>query len=61
MLSAVLTNAALVAFTGTFALNETWAARGWVFFSMAGGIILYVCDEYVVFVASCDIMICDLS
>ena len=39
-LCAVLTNSALVAFTGTFALDETWASRGWVFFSMAFGIIL---------------------
>ena len=36
--AAVLCNAALVAYTGTYARDETWIARAWIFISMASGI-----------------------
>jgi hypothetical protein len=36
---AVLTNSALVAFTGTFALNTPWYGRAWIFFSMSFAIV----------------------
>jgi hypothetical protein len=39
-IAAVLSNSALVAFTGTFAIDHNWAGRGWIFFCMAFGIIL---------------------
>eukprot|EP01038_Epipyxis_sp_PR26KG_P011020 gene11020-14800_t len=39
-IAAVLCNAALVAFTGSFTLNYTWNARAWIFVIMSGGIIL---------------------
>ncbi len=37
--AAVLVNAALVAFTGTNAVNETWPARVWIFFGISAGIM----------------------
>mmetsp|Transcript_21081 Transcript_21081/g.21777 ORF Transcript_21081/g.21777 Transcript_21081/m.21777 type:complete len:758 (+) Transcript_21081:44-2317(+) len=36
---AVLTNSALIAFTGTFAINTPWYGRAWIFFSMSFAII----------------------
>lgn len=36
---AVLTNSALVAFTGTFALDSPWYGRAWIFFSMSFAIV----------------------
>lgn len=46
---AVVTNSALVAFTGTWPLNETWAARIWIFIVMAGGlfVIKWMIAEFV--------------
>jgi hypothetical protein len=38
--AAVLCNSALVAYTGTYTLNETWVVRAWIFTSMASGIFL---------------------
>lgn len=35
----VLTNAGLVAFTGTITLNYTWATRVWIFIIMSGSIL----------------------
>jgi hypothetical protein len=35
---AVVINAGLVAFTGTYAIEETWTARVWIFICMAGGV-----------------------
>jgi hypothetical protein len=37
---AVLTNAGIIAFTGSYALDETWAARVWVFVCFSGAVIL---------------------
>ena len=37
--AAVLCNSALVAYTGTYARDETWVARAWIFISMAAGIL----------------------
>lgn len=34
--AAIVINAALVAFTGSFAVDEQWPARVWIFFSMTG-------------------------
>jgi hypothetical protein len=36
---AVITNSALVAFTGTTTLNYTWATRIWIFLIMSGSIL----------------------
>lgn len=38
---AVLINAALIAFTGTWALNSPWYGRAWIFFSMSFAVIGY--------------------
>ena len=38
--AAVITNSALVAFTSTNAINETWATRVWIFIVMGSGILL---------------------
>jgi hypothetical protein len=37
----VLTNSALVAFTGTWAIDYTYSARIWIFLAMTAG-LLYV-------------------
>jgi hypothetical protein len=39
--AAVLTNSALVAFTGTWAIDYTYSARIWIFLAMTAG-LLYV-------------------
>jgi hypothetical protein len=46
---AVLTNSALVAFTGDFPINQTWSARVWIFVGMATGlfIVKWVIAEFV--------------
>lgn len=36
----VLCNSALVAFTGSNAVNYSWSARIWIFFGMSAGILL---------------------
>jgi len=38
--AAVITNSALVAFTATNAINQTWATRVWIFIVMGSGILL---------------------
>jgi anoctamin-10/anoctamin-7 len=38
--TAVLVSSGLVAFTGKFAVNQTWASRAWIFFGQSLGIIL---------------------
>lgn len=37
---AVLVNAGLIAFTGTFVSTLSWAARTWVFVGMSGGVLI---------------------
>lgn len=37
--SAVISNAALVAYTGTYAQDETWTVRAWIFIGMTSGIL----------------------
>eukprot|EP01035_Chromulina_nebulosa_P017170 gene17170-22686_t len=51
-ISAVITNSALVAFTGTFTLNYTWADRTWVFIGINAGILL---TKFIVAVAIPDV------
>lgn len=38
---AMLVNAALIAFTGTFAVDQTWTVRAWIFITTASGIYMY--------------------
>ena len=47
--AAVVTNSALVAFTGTWALNYTYTSRIWIFLAMAAGLmyIKYLVAEWV--------------
>jgi hypothetical protein len=37
---AVIVNAGLVAFTGTYAIDETWTARVWIFVGMACAVFM---------------------
>lgn len=37
--AAVIINSALVAFTGTYAINFTWSVRIWIFIGMASGVL----------------------
>jgi anoctamin-10/anoctamin-7 len=39
-LAAVLSNSAMVAYTGTYAVNNTWTERAWIFVGMSWGIIV---------------------
>jgi len=39
---AMIINAALISFTGTFVVNYTWNVRAWIFMTTACGIYLYV-------------------
>jgi hypothetical protein len=47
--AAVVTNAALVAFTGAYAIDYTYTARIWIFMAMAAGLmyVKYVVAEWV--------------
>lgn len=47
--AAVITNAALIAFTGTWAIDYTYAARIWIFMAMAAGLLYlkYAVAEWV--------------
>ena len=40
--SAIITNAALVAFTSTLTVNRTWATRIWIFVAICAGVYGYV-------------------
>jgi uncharacterized membrane protein len=35
----IFVNAGIVAFTGTFALDDTWAERIWLFILLSGGLL----------------------
>ena len=35
----IFVNAAIVAFTGTYAINDTWSVRIWIFILMSGGLL----------------------
>jgi hypothetical protein len=37
---AVIVNAGLVAFTGTYAIDETWTGRVWIFVGMACAVFM---------------------
>jgi hypothetical protein len=37
---AMVINAALIAFTGLFAVDQTWSARIWIFISTASGLYM---------------------
>jgi uncharacterized membrane protein len=36
----IFVNAGLVAFTGTFAIDDTWAERIWLFILLSGGLLV---------------------
>lgn len=40
----IFVNAGIVAFTGTFALNDTWAERIWLFILLSGGAVNVSCS-----------------
>jgi hypothetical protein len=47
--AAIVCNAGLVAYTGTYAVNETWIVKGYVFMAMASGVLAAkVCLELII-------------